>query len=1130
MSGLSPAAQAFVVAAAEGPTLVVVPTDVRVEEMVSDAKFFFASLHGISETEAGRSVLPLPSTGINPYRSIGLHLDVAAARAQALTALAQGTANIVIASVAALLPRISEPDRILRAAREFTVGDISSPTTLENLLVDAGFIHEDPVEHHGQFCVRGGVVDFFPTGEDYPVRFEFSDDLIESLRQYDPSTQRSIASLDHATVIPLRDTFENVVSNSISVRESSSLDRTSSFLDYLSRVSSMRTVLCETTDCEQHAEKMVNQVQKNYEDALNRSEIVSTPTELLIAWQDIKAGLPRLKQFKTLEFDTVDSQQVHHVSCQPAMVFHGRLRAWIDEVRASQKRGEKQIIVVATPGRTERIAELLNEYDLPAVSLEMSETSKVGALLVVTGQLSRGFRLQEAGLQFYTETDLFDEVRHIREQRRSVGQLFLPDLRDLKIGDHVVHVDHGIGEFVGLQKITVGERSNECMELWYANGDKLFVPVENLDLIQKYTGAKRPIIDRLGGTTWERAKKRVRRAMLNMAEELLKLYAERKAISRQAFSIDTHWQKEFEDAFEHELTPDQETALREIKHDMESPVPMDRLLCGDVGYGKTEIALRAAFKAVMDGKQVAILAPTTVLAFQHCKTLAKRFAAFPVRIELLSRFRSKTEQNSLVVDLIANKIEIVVGTHRLLSKDIRFHDLGLLIVDEEQRFGVSHKERIKQIRHGIDVLTLSATPIPRTLNMSLMGIRDMSVIETPPKDRLSIQTNVVKFDNDIIARAIKTELDRNGQVYFVHNRIDSINAMAKLIMKLVPGVRVALAHRRSSETHLEQVMIDFVAHQYDVLLSTTIIENGLDIPNVNTLIVNHAERYGLAQLYQLRGRVGRSDRRAYAYLLIPDKTGLSRVAQDRLAAIKEFSDLGSGFRVAAFDLEIRGAGNLLGSEQSGHIEAVGFDMYVKLLEQAVSEIKGEAIQEKRRATINLGVELRIEDEYIVEENQRLGIYRRIASAEDEGELATVMTELADRYGPVPTSVLRLIEYGRIRVSAEHLGVESIKREKNLLMLTFRDNSPLDPAHLIALVQVRPDLTLMPPGVVKMDLQATETVKNVTTEQSWWTKRVTEGQVSSGFSKREILQTDYVRITDNIFEQVNGLLEELSSRQ
>ena len=452
---------------------------------------------------------------------------------------------------------------------------------------------------------------------------------------------------------------------------------------------------------------------------------------------------------------------------------------------------------------------------------------------------------------------------------------------------------------------------------------------------------------------------------------------------------------------------------------------MDRLLCGDVGYGKTEVALRGAFKAVMDGKQVALLAPTTVLAFQHFKTITERFAAFPVRVEMVSRFRSRAEQKAVLSDLAAGKVDLIVGTHRLLSRDVEFHDLGLLIVDEEQRFGVAHKERIKTLRHKVDVLTLTATPIPRTLNMSLMGIRDMSVIETPPKDRLSIQTNVVKFDPSVVARAIRTELERDGQVYLVHNRIHSIASIADLIRRLVPEARLAVAHGQSAEAELEKTMIGFVAHEFDVLLSTTIIENGLDIPNVNTIIVNHADRYGLAQLYQLRGRVGRSNRRAYAYLLIPPEDNVSRVAQQRLAAIKEFSDLGSGFRVAALDLEIRGAGNLLGAEQSGQIEAIGFDMYVKLLERTVRELRGEATGEERRATVTLGIELRVDEQYVPETNQRLALYRRVASAEDEAALATLCDELRDRYGPVPRKVIRLIEFGRIRLMADRLGIESI---------------------------------------------------------------------------------------------------------
>ena len=608
------------------------------------------------------------------------------------------------------------------------------------------------------------------------------------------------------------------------------------------------------------------------------------------------------------------------------------------------------------------------------------------------------------------------------------------------------------------------------MELRYAGEDKLFVPVERLDLVQKYTGASRPALDRLGGTTWEKAKTRVKKAMRDMAEELLKLYAARKAVPGHAFSPDSHWQQEFEDAFEWDLTPDQQNAIADIKRDMESPTSMDRLLCGDVGYGKTEVAMRAAFKAVMDGKQVAFLAPTTVLAFQHQKTLRDRFAGFPVRIEMISRFRTKAEQKQVVDDAAAGKVEIIVGTHRLLSKDLQFRDLGLLVVDEEQRFGVAHKERIKQIRKRVDVLTMTATPIPRTLNMSLAGIRDMSIIETPPKDRLSIQTNVLKFDPAVIQRAIRTELERGGQVYFVHNRVESIFSMGNLVTRLVPEARVAVGHGQMSEDELERVMVDFVAHKYDVLLATTIIENGLDIPNANTIIINRSDRYGLSQLYQLRGRVGRSDRRAYAYLLIPPEDSLSPVAKKRLAAIREFSDLGSGFRVAALDLEIRGAGNLLGGEQSGHIEAVGFDMYMKLLEQTIKELKGEELEDEIRANVNLRVDLRIDETYIPDMNQRLAVYRRMAAVRTSPELDRLMDEVRDRYGPPPESVLNLAEYAAIRLLADRMGLESLDREGQIVVLKFRLDARVDPAVLLRLVKERGDLTIIPPATVKMDLR------------------------------------------------------------
>ncbi len=511
------------------------------------------------------------------------------------------------------------------------------------------------------------------------------------------------------------------------------------------------------------------------------------------------------------------------------MEFAGRVPDWVGELRQARDRGETQVFVAHSQGRAERVVELLADYEMPAAPIERGEDAPTRAVLVAVGHLSKGFRLPEAALQLWAETDVFDEERRTHERRRSASAAFLSDFRDLKAGDLVVHVDHGIGVFVGLKRIEVGLDAQEFMELRYAADDKLFVPVERLDLVQKYTGASRPALDRLGGTTWEKAKTRVKKAMRDMAEELLKLYASRRAVPGHAFSPDSHWQQEFEDAFEWELTIDQQNAIADIKRDMESPTPMDRLLCGDVGYGKTEVAMRAAFKAVMDGKQVALLAPTTVLAFQHLKTLRDRFAAFPVRIDMVSRFRTKAEQKETLDDLAAGKVEIIVGTHRLLSKDVQFRDLGLLVVDEEQRFGVAHKERIKQLRKRVDVLTMTATPIPRTLNMSLAGIRDMSIIETPPKDRLSIQTNVVKFDQPVISRAIRTELERRGQVYFVHNRVESIYSLGNLITRLVPEARIAVAHGQMGEDELERVMVDFVAHKYDVLLATTIIENGLDI-------------------------------------------------------------------------------------------------------------------------------------------------------------------------------------------------------------------------------------------------------------------------------------------------------------
>ena len=1064
VSGLTASAKALFVASAahaqpNGVVLYIVPGDGDLEETCADVSFFLAALEGLTPAATERAVLAFPSHEVDPYRGLAPHIGVTSVRARALYAIAQGDARVVVASAAAVLPRVTTPDRMLAASLSLKPGQDISPVDLAERLVDAGFTREDPADEPGEFAIRGGIADVYPAGAPQPVRLEFIGDTIETLRTYDPSTQRSIAPIDQIAIVPLRDVLQD--------------NRRATVFDYLARAGASRIIVSERDEVEGHAARVLDQIQQSYENILaNAAGKPPAPDEIVIDRDLIEARFAQATQLSILGLD----EGTRPIRCQPAVELKGRVADWVAEIRRLRDEGETVLFVAATPGRAERTIEVLKEYDVFAVPVERAEDARYAAVLVAVGALSRGFRLPDAGLQIYAEPDVFEEERRAPERRRAATKAFLSDLRDLKVGDYVVHVDNGIGIFVGLKQIGIGPSTGsgqsdaqEFLELRYAGEDKLFVPVERLDLVQKYTGAPKPPVDRLGGASWEKAKSKVKKAMRDMAEELLKLYAARKAVPGHAFAADSHWQQEFEGAFEYDLTIDQTSAVADIKRDMESATPMDRLLCGDVGYGKTEVAMRAAFKAVMDGKQVAFLAPTTVLAFQHQKTLKERFAGFPVRIDMVSRFRSKAEQAETLTDLAAGKVDLIVGTHRLLSRDVEFRDLGLLVVDEEQRFGVAHKERIKQMKKKVDVLTMSATPIPRTLNMSLIGIRDMSIIETPPKDRLSIQTNVVKFDQHVIAAAVRSELARGGQVFFVHNRVESIFSIGDLVQRLVPEARVVVAHGQMDEEALERAMFDFVTRKFDVLLATTIIENGLDIPNANTIIINRADRYGLSQLYQLRGRVGRSDRAAYAYLLIPPEDNLSPVAKKRLAAIKEFSDLGSGFRVAALDLEIRGAGNLLGGEQSGQIDTVGFELYMKLLEQTVRELKGEEIEDDVRATVNLRVDLKIEELYVPDMNQRLSLYRSVAAARSESEIDDILEGAHDRYGALPDSVLNLADYGRIRVMADKLGIDTIDREGRIVVLKFRPTTKLDPVRLMNLVRQRPELALVPPAGLRLTL-------------------------------------------------------------
>jgi transcription-repair coupling factor (superfamily II helicase) len=692
--------------------------------------------------------------------------------------------------------------------------------------------------------------------------------------------------------------------------------------------------------------------------------------------------------------------------------------------------------------------------------------------------IANGVSFPDAKLVIIGANDLSDDAdvaaRPMPTRAKSKTAAFVSDFRDLTVGDYVVHVEHGIGRYHGLKEIQQDGLNVEFMVLEFAEGARLYVPLTRLDLIQKYRSTDAgptPVLNKLGSQQWAKTKARVKKAMADMADELLKLYAQRRAAEGHPFPPDNEFQREFEDAFDYNETDDQLSAIADIKRDMESNLPMDRLLCGDVGYGKTEVAMRAAFKAVQDGKQVAILTPTTVLSFQHYETFRRRFSQFPITVEMISRFRTPKEQKVILEKLEAGQIDILIGTHRLLSKDLKFQDLGLLVVDEEQRFGVRHKERLKQLRQQIDVLSMSATPIPRTLHMSLVGLRDMSVIETPPKDRMAIQTVVAKFDEKLIRTAVELELERSGQVYFVHNRVETIYELAAKIQELVPQSRVVVGHGQMGEAELEKTLLAFMNHEFDVFVATTIIENGIDIPLANTIIVNRADRHGLSELYQLRGRVGRSNRRAYAYLLIPPEQELTDVARRRLAALKEFSDLGAGFKIAALDLELRGAGNMLGGEQSGHIEAVGFEMYTSMLEEAVSKLKGEEKPEHVTTQLNLGISLRIDESYIPEENQRLRVYKKIAGAADEATLADVRAELEDRYGALPESVMHLLEAATLRLTSERLGVQQIDRKRDQLHIRFSEKAEVDPGRLMKLVarNAKKGAQFTPQGVLRFPL-------------------------------------------------------------
>jgi transcription-repair coupling factor (superfamily II helicase) len=1098
ITGLHDVAKALVAAylahTLRRPAFFVTGSNRRAESLAETLRFFAGVFPG-----AAGGVATLPAFDRLPWEAQAPHADILERRAATLFRLVDGQISIVIAPMAAALWRYQDPAAYLYLTQTLAKDTEIPHEQFVMHLGSVGYTRTEMVELPGQFAVRGGIIDVFSPEALRPVRIELLGDTVESVREFDPRTQRSIAPVNRTTLLPLTEWSVPPTGKSDSI--DSAAWETFSFFGPTRETgpsslfelaeSSLRPVvfLDEPQTLREAAAQHLAAATENYE----RYGHANSPAPSHYFWSEeqFAAALEKTSQIHLEQLAlSIGSTPQFELSSRPSARFHGDVVACMGDIKSQLASGGRVLLTAASTGEIERFADICREYEVPYV-LGESEDAAAGftaegaqesaGMLLIRAPFPEGVTFPEANLTIYGHADLFDVTPTVERPSHKIRTSgFFSDFAELKPGDYVVHVDHGIGQFEGLRQIESDGHRGEFMLLRYAEDARLYVPLERMDLVQSYRvleGAHPPL-DRLGGTAWNSRKTRVRKSVEDMADQLLALYAQRKTTPGFTFSSDGNFQREFEDAFEFEETTDQIAAISDIKRDMERGEPMDRLLCGDVGYGKTEVAMRAAFKAVMDNKQVAILAPTTVLTFQHFETFKKRFAAFPARIEMLSRFRSTAEQKKVLADLEAGKVDVVIGTHRLLSKDIKFADLGLLIVDEEQRFGVAHKERLKEMRKNVDALALSATPIPRTLHMSLVGLRDMSLIETPPRDRLAIQTVVAPFQEDLVQRAIETELARDGQIYFIHNRVESIYSLGSMVQKLVPRARVVVAHGQMGEKELENVMLKFIRDEADVLVATTIVENGLDIPRANTILVNRADRLGLAELYQLRGRVGRSSQRAYAYLLVPPETTLSDVARKRLAAMKEFSELGAGFRIAALDLELRGAGNMLGRQQHGHIEAIGFDLYCQMLERAVSKLKGEEVAPELRTTLSLGFDVRIPQDYIPSENLRLRTYKRISTIATEEEKQDVRRELEDRFGTPPSSVENLLEYAVLKSMCERLRISSVERQGSRIAVRFHPETSLDPAKLVTVVRSRAGIKLDPSGVLWMEVKRGEAVPAV----------------------------------------------------
>ena len=1034
-------------------------------------------------------IFAFPEMELMAYEEVGMGEDIAQSRLRAISGLIDNAVGIFLIPCRAMLQRMVPPRFIVESFMKVKVGDVLDFNGFVKNPASMGYERFAKADLKGQMSVRGGIIDVFPYDFELPVRIEFFDDEVDSIRLYDPQNQRSTDNIDAVTISPAREfvyTREkafnaiDIIEKDVEIckaRKSEKFEQSRG--EMLARVGRAVERLKEGI----YFDNDYQYLPYIYDDFANITNyigksalyIVDEPIRLKEAFHGFEMNVREIYG-TLLESDTILSKQADmfysgeelfsyleengdvvfsvlgrgllegdlkramSVSVGQPNSYQGDFRELADDIKKYRKKGYKVVCVISSAERADRFTACMKDEGVDGF-LYGDDMDGQRYLEVIVGELGSGLECKSNKFLLLTENEIYGRRKKRRRFAATEEGSILSSYLDLSPGDYVVHVNHGVGKYEGLKTMEVAGIHRDYLIIRYAGEDKVFVPTDQISMLQKYMGSgdTAPKLNKLGGSEWARAKAKVKESVQDMAQGLLELYAQREKIQGYAFSPDTVWQREFEDSFQYEETPDQLRAIREIKRDMETPRPMDRLLCGDVGFGKTEVAIRAAFKAAVDGKQVAVLVPTTILAQQHFATFSSRFEGFPMKVGIVSRFQSDSEIKKTVKGVSTGQIDVLVGTHRILSQDIKFKDLGLVIVDEEQRFGVTQKEKLKELRKEVDVLTLSATPIPRTLHMAMVSVRDMSLIETPPENRFPIRTYVVEYNDALIKEVISKEVDRGGQVYFVHNKVQDIDEVASGLRRLLPKASIGVAHGQMSEDHLEHVMMEFLNGEYDVLVCTTIIESGIDIPNVNTIIVNNADNLGLAQLYQLRGRVGRTNRVAYAYLTFKKDKLLSEVAEKRLVAIKEFTKLGSGYKIAMRDMEIRGAGNILGPEQHGHIAAVGFEMYCNLLEETMRELKGEPNKPEPIAVlIDLPLDAFIPDDYICDVRDKIEAYKKVNAVQNKNDEVDLLHELTDRFGDVPNEVTNLVSIAQMRNLAREVGVGSISNDKSGVTLKFAE--------------------------------------------------------------------------------------------